>query len=361
MSGERKRIEGLDGLRAIALLSVVFFHLETKPWIPGGFVGVDLFFVLSGFLITGLLLDELDRRQTIDLTAFYLRRARRLLPAFAAMLLGVLSVSLLVLDPDARAYPTLEELNASVLLAVLYGFNWLVAFDLPYMRAIAHVWSLSIEEQFYLVWPVALIFLTRHAGSEAAIRRVVVLGILLSLSIPFWDTDWGWNRLYYGSDYRASGLLLGCLVALARRDPELRQSLTEPSVLGPVAAASCAFLVFVAATTAPDQPYLYLGGFLCIGLASAAILLFVVEAAPGHPVVRFLQHRTLVWIGRRSYAGYLFHMPLVIWTRRLDVPLFDQMVLVLGLTFLLVEASWRWIERPMLEGRAGTAPQAGER
>lgn len=351
---DASRLPGLDGLRAIALLAVVFFHLDTKPWVPGGFVGVDLFFVLSGFLITTLLTREFESSGRLDLGAFYVRRLRRLLPALALTLLLVMVVSLWVIPADARLHPDLESLNYSVLGALAYGFNWLVAFHLPYMHALVHVWSLSIEEQFYIVWPPLFLVLRARAVSHVRLRQILIAMIVLSLSIPFWYWAWDWRRLYYGSDYRAHALLAGCLLAAIRHDPALGRKLARSSALAPSAAVSAVTLAAIAATAHLHTGLLYLGGFAVVVAASAIIVFWAVEAPRDHPVLRLLESKPLVWIGRRSYGAYLYHMPLVIWTRRLDLSTGDQVVLVCGTTLLLTELSYRLVERPIVEaGGAG--------
>jgi peptidoglycan/LPS O-acetylase OafA/YrhL len=354
MQSERNvgRFPGLDGLRAIALLAVLFFHLDTKPYIPGGFVGVDLFFVLSGFLITTLLDREFQAHGKIDLMAFYTRRLRRLVPALVVALVLVIGVSLYVIPVDSRLHPELETLNYSILGALAYGFNWLVAFDLPFMRALIHVWSLSIEEQFYLLWP-PLYLALRHKGvAPRRLRQFLIAAIVLSLSIPFWYWDWDWKRLYYGSDYRAHALLAGCLLASIRGDATLRSSLAQSPLLAPIAAASVGVLMAIAATAKLHTGLLYMGGFAIVVAASAILVFWAVETPRTHPALRFLESKALVWLGRRSYGAYLFHMPLVIWTRRLDLPVWEQVVGVCLATLLLTEFSYRVIERPIMERRA---------
>lgn len=342
---------GLDGLRTVAVLLVVLFHLETRDWVPGGFIGVDLFFVLSGFLITSLMLVEFERDGTLDLRAFYLRRAKRLLPPLFVTLGLVSFVSLVLLDVDSRNHPSLRDYAHSMLGAVLYGFNWLVALAAPYMRSLVHLWSLSIEEQFYILWPLALLGMLRAGVSRQKIERSLMALIALSLSIPFWYWDWTWTRLYYASDYRSHAMLAGCLLALMWSDPITRERMASAPHRGIVAWGALALLVAVTATANLDTAELYLGGFALVVLASATVIHWTLVASPESWTRRFLDAPPMVWLGKRSYGIYLYHMPLVVWTREFEVGLVDQAILVCGTTLLLCEFSYRMIERPLIEGR----------
>lgn len=357
------RLPGLDGLRALAVALVVAFHLQTKAWLPGGFVGVDLFFVLSGFLITTLLLEERRASGRIDLGAFYVRRLRRLMPAFVATLALVVVVTLGGLAPGTTPLspgaPDLDALSRSVLAALVYGFNWVVALGLPHVEAMVHVWSLSIEEQFYLLWPLALIGLRAKAEWRRTTRRALAAAILLSLSIPFWHWDWDWRRLYYASDYRAHAMLAGCLLAVLRSDPETRRRMADSPLLRPAAALSALYLGAVALSADLDSSWLYLGGLAGVALASAVVILWAVESRPEERARRLLDSPPLVWLGRRSYGVYLYHLPLLIWSDPLELSVGAQAVFVCGATLLLAELSWRGLERPILAGgarRPGLSP-----
>jgi peptidoglycan/LPS O-acetylase OafA/YrhL len=355
-------LPGLDGLRAIAVVLVIAFHLDTKQWVPGGFVGVDLFFVLSGFLITRLLLDEHERKGRIELIAFYLRRLRRLLPALVLTLTLVGFVSIGVLNEHSRNQPSLEIWTRSALWSLGYGYNWLVAFDIPYMHSLVHVWSLSIEEQFYVVWP-ALLLISLHLGLERRqIRRmlIVLIGTSLALPLLYWDWipfwHWGgdWRRMYYGSDYRAHALLAGCLLATLSSDANWLARLPS-RVLDRSAVVAACTIGCVAATATLDATWLYLGGFALVVLACATIVLWATTTTAESAAMRVLESVPMVWIGKRSYGLYLYHMPLVIWSRELQLALADQVVLVSLTTLLITEASYRWVERPIVEiGHAHT-------
>jgi len=351
------RLPGLDGLRAIAVVLVTGFHLETKRFMPGGFIGVDLFFVLSGFLISTLLISEYQRDGRIDLPAFYARRLRRLLPAFVLTLVLVLALSFLVFEPNSRFFRSLDAMTFSVVGAFTYVFNWLPSLRFPYMGPLVHLWSLAVEEQFYLLWPAALFFCLRRSNWRSVLRRVLPITILVSLSIPFWYWNWDWRRLYYSSDYRAHAILAGALLAVLRSDESLRVRWSESKLLRPMTILSCVYLLGVTLTADIDSAPMYVGGFAGVVLASAVLIFSTVESRPDELGRRFLESPALVWIGHRCYGFYLFHMPIMVASYSLDLTLIEQLLWVMGLTLLLTEASYRYVERPIIERRG---PSLGE-
>lgn len=344
-------IGGLDGLRAIAVLSVVAFHLETKRWVPGGFIGVDLFFVLSGFLITALLISEYDRTGRIDLRGFYLRRMRRLLPALVLTLVIVSLIGLVVLDPSSRNHPSPELYARSVIGALLYGFNWIVALGASYMHSLIHLWSLSIEEQFYVLWPALLAWMLRGGTTRGRIQCVLMVLIALSISVQFAFLDWGWKRLYYGSDYRAHALLAGCMLAIMWSDSDLRERAASWKLRGPLAVVSVMILGLIAGSAKLETAEMYMGGFPLVVLSSVAVIYWTLASSSDSWPRLVLDSRALVWIGKRSYGIYLFHMPFVIWTREFELSLIEQMIFVGGATFLATTYSYRLVERPIVEGK----------
>ncbi|MEX1170780.1 MAG: acyltransferase family protein [Chloroflexota bacterium] len=377
------RLRGLDGLRAVAVLAVVLYHAGLGGP-SGGFLGVEVFFVISGFLITALLLAEHRATGRIDPIAFWLRRARRLLPALFFLLAATMAFAVVVVPEE------IARLRADALAAVVYITNWhLIAGDQSYFESIGrpslfvHLWSLAIEEQFYLFWPIVLA-LALLAGRRAALAMTLVgaAGSAAWMALQF-DPASDPSRVYYGTDTRLTGLLLGAALAFVWVPPvpslpTLRPGLNRRRrrrLLARAASAGLASgtgrwgsvwlgraldLVAIAALAglggffvAADafEPLLYQGG-----LAILALLTVVVIAAAVHPrthVGRVLDVAPLRWVGTRSYSIYLWHWPIFALTRPgLDIPLEAPATLVfrLVLTVMAAEASYRFVEMPIRGG-----------
>jgi peptidoglycan/LPS O-acetylase OafA/YrhL len=356
------RLRGLDGLRAIAVAAVLAYHLDLGV-APGGFLGVEVFFVISGFLITGLLAAEWRETGSISLPRFWARRARRLLPALFALLIGTLGAA-------AVAFPAeLARLREDALAAVAYVTNWyLVLGQQPYFETVGrpspllHLWSLAIEEQFYLAWPVLLGIALLAVGRRGAIALVGV-GIVASatgsalLYVPQTDP----SRVYYGTDTRAAGLLAGALLALVLL-PRLGRLRAAPSRGRRLLAGAAGVLALAAVVTAfalvdETQAPLYPAGLLAVDAATVVLIASVVSPAGGFLGV-LLESAPVRWLGTRSYAVYLWHWPIVVFTRPgLDLPLDGpaNVVFRLAATGLLAEASYRLVERPVRSGALGRA------
>lgn len=353
---------GLDGIRAIAVLAVILYHADAR-WLPGGFLGVDVFFVLSGFLITSLLLVELGRTGRIDFGQFYLRRARRLLPALFAVLLAC---SFLVAfgAPDSAA-----GFRHDLPGALLYYSNWLNIFsDSSYFQFIGrppllqHLWSLAVEEQFYLLWPLAVLLLHRLRGVRL-VGRVALAGALLSaLAMLIGSLLWSMpmpndaSRLYFGTDTHAMGVLVGAALAVVWRPGNTRPDLPAQARRVITAAGVAALLALLAAFVVFGEYsiFLYRGGFLVVSLVTA-----VAVAAASHRGVGFgrvLGVRPLRYLGERSYGLYLWHWPLFLVLRPgQDIPLtgWSAATLRLSLLLLVAELSYRWLELPIRRGGLG--------
>ncbi len=350
-------LPGLDGLRALAVVAVLLYHAGAR-WLPGGFLGVEVFFVISGYLITSLLLAEWQARGGVDLKAFWLRRARRLLPAAFLLILSTLAFAVLFLPAEVAG------LRGDALASFAYLTNWYLVLDQQsYFEAVGrpsplrHLWSLAVEEQFYLLWPLAFAVGTLRWG-----RRRLLLGVLAGAAastawmVVLYRPDVDPSRLYYGTDTRAAGLLLGVALAYvwapARRSPALPPTRLAPDLVGLPALGGLGLLFL---HLGECQPFLYQGGFLAVALATAVVIAVVV-----HPrsrlVPRLLGWRPLRWLGLRSYSIYLWHWPVFVFTRpQIDVPLDGPALLAfrLGLTLTLAQLSYRYVETPIRCGALG--------
>jgi peptidoglycan/LPS O-acetylase OafA/YrhL len=353
-------LPGLDGMRALAVMGVLLYHAGLA-WIPGGFVGVEMFFVISGYLITSLLLAEWGQRGRIDFKAFWLRRARRLLPALFLLLLVLVAYALVFLPGEVAG------LRGDVLSTAGYVNNWYQVFShKSYFKAVGrpsllrHMWSLAIEEQFYVIWPLLLSLVLGRLGRRRAVGLVLAGALASSLAMAgLFRPDADPSRVYYGTDTRAAGLLLGAALAF------LWPPRTEPVALGQwvpdalgLTGLATVLACFVFLTE--FQPFLYRGGFTLVDLATAELVVAAV-----HPRARLapalLCWKPLRWIGLRSYGIYLWHFPVFMVTRpQLDVPL-DGPVLLgmrLALTVVIAALSYRWLETPIRNGSLGRAWRA---
>jgi len=352
-------LPAIDGLRALAVSAVFAYHAGIG-WARGGFLGVDLFFAISGYLITALLLADFRHTGRLRLLHFWRRRARRLLPAVLLLLVGV-SVAVPLLAPD-QGY----RLRADVLAALGYVSNWRLIFEhQSYFQSfgrpplLQHLWSLAVEEQFYLVWPLILALLLRWREPRRLFGPILGLAILSAgLMAALHDPTADPSRVYYGTDTRVAGILVGAALACI----PLRWKTTGPmSVRGRVvleAAGGAVLWGLWLCLSRVDQfdPLLYRGGFL--GVAVLGGLAIVIASNPRSWVAALLGSRPLVWLGRRSYAVYLWFWPVLVLTRpHSDIPLSGTPLLALriALTLGLAAASYRWVEQPIRDGALGRA------
>jgi peptidoglycan/LPS O-acetylase OafA/YrhL len=328
----------LDGLRAVAVLAVLAFHFP-GPFVDGGFLGVDLFFVLSGFLITTLLYVEWEETGAIRLGAFYGRRALRLFPALAACLLVGLLAAHLVGDADLE-----ERSQLGALSAAFYVANWArVARGDDALGVFAHTWSLSIEEQFYLLWPVVLWMLLRSGRTSRQIASILMLALTLSIGwrIMLWYDGTGFVRLYNGSDTHADPLLLGCLLAIWRRN----HSASPTTLMVTIAVAALSVAVVLARA---DAPYMPLGVLTLVALACAVLIAAVDQLGSAGRLVWLLSLPPLVVIGRLSYSLYLWHWPVEYLMRKTVLTPEWRLLADIALSFLLAFLSYTYVERPFL-------------
>jgi peptidoglycan/LPS O-acetylase OafA/YrhL len=344
----------LDGLRALAVLGVLLYHARVS-WAPGGFLGVDAFFVLSGFLITSLLVDEWRKHGRIDLRAFWVRRARRLLPALVLVVIAVGAYALFVARPDE-----LDRIRGDAFGSLLYVANWRQLFESSYFAQLAtpsplrHTWSLGIEEQWYLVWPLALLLALRFTRS----RRWMVIGLTVGLAIGsaflmavLFDPH-DPSRVYYGTDTRAQALLVGAALALLvmrpRRRP--RQTSATAGMIGfeVVGIVAVGYLGWLWTHVADTSTWMYSGGFLIEALAVAALI--AAATRPYSPILGpLLSIAPLRAIGRISYGVYLWHWPVYVYLTPSRTGLDDLPLLVVRLaaTFGLAVLSYRLVEQPI--------------
>jgi peptidoglycan/LPS O-acetylase OafA/YrhL len=350
----RERAPGLDGVRALAVLAVIGFH-EGASGLSGGFLGVDIFFVLSGFLITDLLVARYDRTGRLDLAGFWARRARRLLPALAVMLV-VVTAAATVIGPGQEA-----SLRAALLAAATYTSNWYqILHHVSYFAAagqagapppLDHLWSLAIEEQFYLVWPlivwcVVVRLATRRMRVACALTGAAVSALVMTIQYtPGGDP----SAVYYGTDTHASALLIGAALALAR---PLRALAAIPAAhsrrldIGGI--AGLVVLAWAAGHFSGSDPVVYPVGLLLAAFGAAGL----VAAAAGHGVIAALTSwQPLRWVGVRSYGIYLWHWPVIALGTALVGPGASSAWLwpvETGVTIALASVSWRYIETPIM-------------
>jgi peptidoglycan/LPS O-acetylase OafA/YrhL len=348
------RSPALDGLRGLALIWVVTYHFTgVHGPFPGAWIGLDIFFVLSGFLITAMLLDEVRVNGRVSLPKFYARRACRLLPALFTMLAAWTAMLLLFHDTNwfaatpggARTGDPVELGGAFWQLGVTlaYGANWIYALDSG-RAPLAHLWSLAVEEQFYIVWPFLLLGLLALLKLRG--RLAVVAGLaLVSAVLPFfyWDGGAGNDRIYFGTDTRAVGMLAGALVALLWH---------QRRALGRGAARWAAPRAYLGMTvvgaflfTVGNNPVKFVVGPAVMALAAAQVIPYLVDDPAGR-MARFFDTRVLVWLGQRSYAVYLWHYLFATWLH----PLPDIVYIPVGisLSLLVAHLSWKFVEAPAL-------------
>ena len=353
--GSLPYLPGLDGLRALAVMGVLLYHADLG-WTPGGFLGVEVFFVISGYLITSLLLAEWNRRGSISFKAFWLRRARRLLPALFLVIGTTLAFAVVFLPHEVAG------LRGDALAAVGYVTNWYLVFShKSYFEVVGrpsmlrHLWSLAIEEQFYLLWP--LLF---AAGIKLLRRRRMLLAVIAGavasavLMAVLYQPDLDPSRVYYGTDTRATGLLIGVALAFVWAPGRLQNRTTRANalLLDVIGLGALAALFSFYVRLDEFQPFLYQGGFVSVALITSVLIAVAV-----HPrarlLPRLLGQRVLCWIGQRSYGIYLWHWPVFMVTRpQLDVAItgLPLLALRLAVTGVLAELSYRYVETPIRTG-----------
>ncbi|HMH92211.1 MAG TPA: acyltransferase family protein, partial [Streptosporangiaceae bacterium] len=376
----QRYMPGLDGLRAVAVLAVIAYH-EQFSWALGGLLGVGVFFTLSGYLITSILLSQWAAESRLHLREFWLARARRLLPALFVML-AVVTAWVTIADRSR-----LPSLRGAVAAAATYSSNWYaIVQQQSYFARFAppgpldHLWSLAVEEQFYLVWPALLLlglfFLRGRRTSAVGWLALPALGLAaasVALMTALYQPGPDPTRVYEGTDTRASGLLIGAALAMflaARRRPSAEPAAQQPAAQQPAAQrargrigrialdvagfAGLAGIGLMVWRVGEYSPFLYRGGLVVLSVATVAVVAAV--ACPGTLVGAALGWGPLRWVGARSYGIYLWHYPVIVLTTPANAGenLFRAAAQVAA-SVVIAALSWRFIEEPVRHGAIGRA------
>ena len=360
MGKKRRYITGLDGIRAIAVIMVLAYHLKLALF-KSGFLGVTVFFVLSGYLITGILISEVEEEGTIDLKNFWLRRIRRLVPA-------VMSMAVVIIFVSAVVNRVIFTKGCKDFLASVLGFNnwWQIFNKVSYFEAagvpspFTHCWSLAIETQFYLIYPLILLGiykLVKSRGEGRAKRGLLFAGVTLLLAlisvilmIVLFDPQQDASRVYYGTDTRAFSLLFGALLAILwdyRMVPR-RLSASVNMVLGSV---SFAVLLVMTIAINGSSNFWYRGGQF-VGTILTVLVIYTVLGRKTW-LSRFLSNPVLKWIGDRSYSIYLWHYPIILLISKGIKASWWITLIEIVLSVVLAELSYRFIETPIRHGIIG--------
>lgn len=360
MGKKRRYITGLDGIRAIAVIMVLAYHLKLALF-KSGFLGVTVFFVLSGYLITGILISEVEEEGTIDLKNFWLRRIRRLVPA-------VMSMAVVIIFVSAVVNRIIFTKGCKDFLVSVLGFNnwWQIFNKVSYFEAagvpspFTHCWSLAIETQFYLIYPLILLGiykLVKSRGEGRANRGLLFAGVTLLLAlisvilmIVLFDPQQDASRVYYGTDTRAFSLLFGALLAILweyRMVPR-RLSASVNMVLGSV---SFAVLLVMTIAINGSSNFWYRGGQF-VGTILTVLVIYTVSGRKTW-LSRFLSNPVLKWIGDRSYSIYLWHYPIILLISKGIKASWWITLIEIVLSVVLAELSYRFIETPIRHGIIG--------
>lgn len=345
----RKYLPGLDGIRAIAVIAIIIFHLNPK-WLPGGFLGVDTFFVISGYLIAMLLINEYEKTGTINIFQFWIRRMKRLFPPVLFMILIV--IQYIIFFDQSLLY----QLKKDVIAALLYISNWWYIFDgLSYFesfeaRPLEHLWSLAIEEQFYLLFPLILILMLNKWSKKNILLLFFVVSILSAILMStLYDPAANVSRIYFGTDTRLQTLLLGVMCAFIW--PAFKLKHDAPRILVVIidflGFIGLIVLMYSIYKLSEHSAFLFNGGFYVLGIFTLLIIMAAVH--PSSIMSRLLGIKPLTVIGKYSYSLYLWHYPVIVLMQKHfvqgQVPIYIHISSVI-LTIVLAVFSYKLIERP---------------
>lgn len=334
----------IDGLRAFAVVAVLMYHVSQQSVLPGGYVGVDVFFALSGYLITAILVAEQEATGAISLRQFYKRRAFRIAPALLTMV-AIAAVCIVALRSTGHAD---GESYLAPVFAIASVMNWVRAFGKS-GGSLGHTWSLSIEEQFYLLWPTILVLLGRWRLSRYRIATIILIVAIsvVAWRIILWKLGASPDRLYNGLDTRAESLLAGAVLALVGPG-------NVPKVMQKTAFVP-AFAIAAIACFAPPlgAPIMMTLGYSAVPLLTVWLIAALVSGVGG-PVRAILASSAAVWVGKRSYSLYLWHYPIIFMGgEAIPASRFSPLawLLLAAASFLAADLSYRFIERPFLRAK----------
>lgn len=346
---------GLDSLRGLAILGVILYHINFN-WMPGGFLGVTVFFVLSGYLITDILAIEWKNNKRIDLKKFWLSRARRLLPGMLIML--IVTLAWITIFHSSL----LVKMRGDSLAALLYFSNWwyiyhkLSYFDsFSQLSPLNHFWSLAVEEQFYVVWPFVISLGFYYIKKQSRMILFICLGAIasaLAMAILY-EPGTDPSRIYYGTDTRAFSLLIGAALALIWPSSRLASKIIPQArlILDIIGGVALIIILTMFWKTNQYEPFLYRGGMVLLSIATA--LLVANLAHPASRIAQFLRFRPLRWMGVRSYGTYLWHYPIItLTTPKVNTGEFSftRAILQFLLIIIVAQISWKFIENPIRKG-----------
>ena len=357
-NNKSKYLPSIDSLRALAVLAVIIYHVDVN-YLPGGFLGVDLFFVLSGYLISSLIIKEFRKTGTVNLYNFYIRRARRLLPAVYFMITVGLVVMVLFNEV------LLRKSHLDAIFGYIYSSNWWYIFHkLDYFDSFGaqspfkHLWSLAIEEQFYMIFPLLFLLVNGKKKSKDGTYKLnknflyVVLGLILVSLIAYillFDIN-NISRIYFGTDTRAFSLLVGVVGAILYPMERLHSKVTpqQNMIYSVVSLVSIATLITVMIYTSEYNTWLYRGGFLLVAILG---LIVIISSGKQHTLMsKLLSFKPIVFIGKISYSLYLWHFPILVLTTpvsEIGNPNIIFVILRVILTFILATASYVFVETPI--------------
>lgn len=346
----KRYLPGLDGFRAIAVTAIIIFHMNPN-WLPGGFLGVDTFFVISGYLITALLISEYYITGEIDLINFWLRRIKRLIPAVLFMLTVILTYTAFF-KPEI-----IFDIKKDTIAAFFYVSNWWYIFqDVDYFNQFAiaplkHLWSLAVEEQFYLLYPILLLFLVKFKNQNFTFLILFIIS-LISLEMMFFlsNSEGNNSRVYFGTDTRLQTLLLGALLAIIWPPFSLKKNISkiQKYIIDLFGIIGLVILIYFFVTISDKDIWIYKGGFYLISFITLFIIASVVH--PSGLFAKSLSNRLFVYIGKRSYSLYLWHFPIIEFVHSYfvagQIPFYVYFLDII-LMVTIAEFSYKFIETPI--------------